>query len=714
MALDLVARISLTDNFTRRFNRVTRSMSSLGSAVNAQAKQLTGLKTQILGVAAGFATAAGAAKAFNATIGEAAKFEASKVAIEAIFNDKSLSDSYLKVVDKMAIDSPLLNSSDMMSSSKGLIAMTKNVDDLAASWGIIEKLMVLDPTKGTSEASFSLKEMFQGDSLSMVEQFGLNKKELNRIKKLSIPQQIAEINGLLNGMGVTEEAINKMGNTTLGRWAQIQERAEGFMRSIGAMGNSKIGSVLGDVIEKFDKFDSASLAAKLDSAIGGGIQKVIDFAKKIYELRAPILAVAKIIGMFVGTVASIVGVVSVISAIGSAIAFLGSPIGLLALGILGISAAFKEAYAKVKPFRDIVNTVAGTVLALFADLSGRKADSMDIMTRFGLGSDQIKGVFEFSRMIKDALGRVSNAFTALVGGDGVGAMTALGFSPDMIAKVTDFIDVIKTKAGEFVAFLSAKWAELQPSIMSLIGNFMSMKDTAIGIFASLWGFLQPIFGALMNAFYIVADVVVIAFNNIIAPAINFTIALFQALWKIVGPVLKLIGAAIGFNFGLLKIAWETVIKPFVNFMTSAFKNAFEMAIPSIEKIGAAFDVVGGIISQIAGWLNDFTGALSRFKVPNWLQKLGGGGTVKFEETTSDGQKKSHYNGIDYIPYNGYQATLHKGEKIVTAQENREGKANAGSPISISGNTFHVRQESDVEAIAMQLARLIESERAQMT
>ena len=139
----------------------------MGGAINSQAKSMGGLRSGILGVAAAYLSVAGAAKAFRETIGKAASFEASEVAIKAIFNDDQLSDSYLKMVDKMAIDSPLLNSTEMLSSSKGLIAMTKNLDDLGATWGIIEKLQVLDPTQGTDAAAFAMKEMFQGKKLPL-------------------------------------------------------------------------------------------------------------------------------------------------------------------------------------------------------------------------------------------------------------------------------------------------------------------------------------------------------------------------------------------------------------------------------------------------------------------------------------------------------------------------------------------------------------------
>lgn len=59
---------------------------------------------------------------------------------------------------------------------------------------------------------------------------------------------------------------------------------------------------------------------------------------------------------------------------------------------------------------------------------------------------------------------------------------------------------------------------------------------------------------------------------------------------------------------------------------------------------------------------------------------------------------SHMGGLSNVPYDGYVAKLHKDERVLTAQENREYGRGSGGGVVITGNTFNVRKDADIDAI----------------
>ncbi len=65
-------------------------------------------------------------------------------------------------------------------------------------------------------------------------------------------------------------------------------------------------------------------------------------------------------------------------------------------------------------------------------------------------------------------------------------------------------------------------------------------------------------------------------------------------------------------------------------------------------------------------------------------------------------------GLRYVPYNGYRAILHQGERVQTAEEARRADRGGGSvAVSFAGANFTVRQEGDIEAIAASIVSRLE-------
>lgn len=599
-------------------NKVIGSNSKLVSS-------FSGVTAGLMGLVGAYGAAQGAADLFNATIGAAAKYEQSKVSIEAIFNDKQASDAYLNMVDRMAIDSPLLNSGDMMASSKGMISMLKDVGELEKAWSVIERLMVLEPTQGTSGGAFALLEMWSGDAISMTERFRLPKQELNSIKKLDIPSQIAELDKLLNGMGVTNEAVNKMGSTTLGYWTQIKERAERFLRLVGAQGNTKLGAALGEIIKVFDKAETDGIAQKLSDTLGGLVQKVIDISKWLWEWKEPLAYIVGAVGAAL-TVFTLVG----------ALSLLANPVALISAGVAALAVGFKALYDVVK--------------------SGGSSDLLDSI--FGDGTAE---------------------------------------------KVAAIIDMIKQKFSEMKSgFEIAKNALMQ--------GWATLSD----IFSSAWSIIQPILSALWSLLQVVGGVAVIVFNNIIAPALQFITQLFTTLWAIAKPILTLMGAMLQLTGSIVLWLWNTVLAPFVNFITTGLKNAFDGFTDALSIVAGWFQKIGDWANTAKGYISSFADKISSIKIPDWVTN--GISTVvsTVGKVLGSESSKSHYHGLANVPYDGYNARLHKGERVLTAQENKEYSQGGGfSGVTITGNQFIVREDADIEKIAYKLAKYIEREALQV-
>lgn len=64
-------------------------------------------------------------------------------------------------------------------------------------------------------------------------------------------------------------------------------------------------------------------------------------------------------------------------------------------------------------------------------------------------------------------------------------------------------------------------------------------------------------------------------------------------------------------------------------------------------------------------------------------------------------------GMRTIPYDNFPILAHQGEQLLTASEARARGAGSGVSVTVTGNEFHVRQESDIGDIASALADEIE-------
>jgi len=139
------------------FGNGLRNIANETSGIRGLAGAFTGLAVAIGG-------AVGAQKLFNATVGEAAKYERSQGLITAMMGDANKAKKFMEEINKMAINSPLLNSQDMMAAASAFIPMTKDLNRL-------KKLLRFCPERFSMSSTikrewkarvFALREFFDG------------------------------------------------------------------------------------------------------------------------------------------------------------------------------------------------------------------------------------------------------------------------------------------------------------------------------------------------------------------------------------------------------------------------------------------------------------------------------------------------------------------------------------------------------------------------
>ena len=205
-------------------------------------------------------------------------------------------------------------------------------------------------------------------------------------------------------------------------------------------------------------------------------------------------------------------------------------------------------------------------------------------------------------------------------------------------------DAVKEVVSTVVNAIATFFENLYNTIISIVTNFVSIilnsfsgiKQTVENIFTDVINAVTNLGSNLVNAASNIGNKfvegIVSAIGNIEEFFVNF---MSKALSVVTGFVSKFVDAGKSIMEGIwdgLKSVWNKI----VDWFDGGIKNFVD----SITKI---FDPVKNLVS----------GAKNLFS--NVVNKISG----------------SHANGLDLVPYDGYIAELHKGERVLTKQETKD-------------------------------------------
>lgn len=325
MAVKLVARMSLVDNFSKPMRNVGKELdrnqkaldkmrqkaslaskeldkagraggkagSGLGSlgklaggaigGIGRLVSALNPLNAGFLGIASAAGAAYGAVKIFNSTVGEAMKMQQSQVMITSMFGDPKEAQKYMDMLDRMSIKSPIFDSQQMYGNSKSFVAISKDTDQLEKMWSLAERLTASDPAQGLEGAVFALRELFSGDDISLRRRFEMDGNVLDEIKRLPLDQQLAKMDEYMNKMGLTTKLINDMGGTALGMWSQVKERFQLVLRDMGEPSLKAVSTFLGGLLDRLEGEDMTKFAEWGGKVIENMVSGLSNNAIRLYD-----------------------------------------------------------------------------------------------------------------------------------------------------------------------------------------------------------------------------------------------------------------------------------------------------------------------------------------------------------------------------------------------------------------------------------------------
>lgn len=296
-----------------------------------------------------------------------------------------------------------------------------------------------------------------------------------------------------------------------------------------------------------------------------------------------------------------------------------------------------------KIFLDALIKVGTVLWGIFRILNTIGIDNIIVfLTVFSVTSKVIKFIGAFQKLITtvQAAGGVMAVLKAGITALGgpisliVAGIAVLGY---IIYKYWDEIKAfVKAIPGFLVEFFTGVWNVLSGVIGAIwqgivdLFNWILNKitwlwDKIVGVFSTLWSVLTKIFSAIWDK----------------------VTGFFQGLWESIT--------------GL----WDKVKTGFSERFT-AMLNSFKDTIASIaEKIKGFFAKPFELMSDAIAGAKEKALDFAR-KIPGMKYIIGEKENIGTAKATING---SHANGLNYVPFDGYIAELHKGERVLTKDEN---------------------------------------------
>ena len=527
------------------------------------------------------------------------------------------------------------------------------------------------------------------------------------------------MSGLLAIINASDEDYNKLTESIQNCTGASQDMADTMLDNLGGAVTllksalESAGITIGDrltpyirdltdlIRELVEKFKSLS-DEQQDNIVKFGLiaaaaAPILLIASKLFSLLSSIIGIIITVGSALSTVfafglnataLSAAGASTGVTMLAGAIGFLTSPITLVIAAITALVAAFVIAYKKSETFRNFMNNLVEDLKTFFTET---------VPQAFEMFKEKVSEAFEnvkqkigeFKDKCEEVVQNVIEFFTVTLpqGIEQFATVTIPSFVQNVITFLQELPHNLGIMAGEMLGHLylfatsAIEWATtaIPEFINSVVTFFQELPNRVwewlVNTYNKVieWGsnmiqkgievgmnFLQTVgefFSQLPGRIW---DFLSQTFQKVVAWGSQMVSNGRAAITGFVSTVVGIITSLPSKVWGILsKIPAK--VRQLGSQLRSVGRAAFNALWDGIKSVG----------NSILDWVSDFASSIKSFIsgiVEGFNSVVGSADSAKSAAASVKGR---HANGLDYVPYNGYIAELHKGERVLTAQENKE-------------------------------------------
>ena len=318
--------------------------------------------------------------------------------------------------------------------------------------------------------------------------------------------------------------------------------------------------------------------------------------------------------------------------------------------------------------------IAESAVGIVSSISNAILENLDQI--LGMGIDIVEylknGIIENMPTIMESASEIVNTLSEKI----------IELSGVLAEAAYELVDALGNELSEQIPGLSVVFENLETVVISLTAAMVAYKTASAisGIIDKLrkategQTIAQMLLNAVMkaNPFVLVATLVV-----------GLTTAIIS-LWNTNEGFRNAVISA----WEAIKSAAETIFTAIANFFTETIPNAFQSMIDMIgERISAFIDIGKNVVENIKSGISKAWNGLVGWFNGLW-DSLFGNRNVKVNANVST--NGSHAGGLAYVPFDGYIAELHKGERVLTASEAKsykDGEKSSGGGVTVIQNIY---------------------------